>query len=448
MQASNINLMAPNEYSVEAQALERRRKLAELMQQQSLEPLQAPPSSGGWAVPMSPLAPLAKMLQGYAGGRGMQQADERSKALAARIRGDREADYGMLMQGMQGRPEQTIQPDPQEVSQAADYGTPAVAPSTAPAIAPGQFNPAMIAQLRTPETQQAAMNMWMQQQKPTALGRSLVRPGTGEVIATDSTWKLEQDAARASRESEATLRREEARAAQAREQSWRDQQARQAAAERVDLARQTSADRAAMRQPPQPQPLVQIMGPNGPIWATREQATGQVPAGPGSKAEKVAEGKQLLSTELDNLREDYKTLNESRAIPSSERGTASNVASWMQSSGAGQLLGRMGGTKEQDARNRIQSARLRVMNAIKNATGMSAQQLNSNVELQTWLSALTDPSKSYESNIGIIDAIDTVFVRGGQAPKGQRAGGQITPQRRSTDRSIRDQADAILKGTP
>lgn len=146
-------------------------------------------------------------------------------------------------------------------------------------------------------------------------------------------------------------------------------------------------------------------------------------------AAKREEGKEkagdLLKSELDNLRMDYKALNDAKAIPSSERGSMSNVAAWTQASTVGQLGGRMTGTKEQDARNRIQSARLRVMNAIKNATGMSAQMLNSNVELKTWLDSLTDPSKTYETNVGIIDAIEQAYLKGGKSSgTGPPAAGQ------------------------
>ena len=173
MQASNINLMAPNEYSVEAQALERRRKLAELMQQQSLEPLQAPPSSGGWAVPMSPLAPLAKMLQGYAGGRGQTQADERAKALAARIRGDTAGTLERFQQKMMGTPAQTTG----ELGTVDELNTPAQAPDMRGAYVElmGSQNPAL---------QQAALAAMLKSNDPFTLseGASRFAPG-GQLLA-------------------------------------------------------------------------------------------------------------------------------------------------------------------------------------------------------------------------------------------------------------------------
>lgn len=134
-------------------------------------------------------------------------------------------------------------------------------------------------------------------------------------------------------------------------------------------------------------------------------------------------GKDLLRTELDNLRVHYGVLNDARAIPSEDRGAASNAAAWVQGSTIGQIGGRVIGTKEQGARNQIQSARLRILNAIKSATGMSARQLDSNTELKTWLDSLTSMTGSYESNVGIIDAIENAFLSG----KGKGGAGTAPP---------------------
>lgn len=128
------------------------------------------------------------------------------------------------------------------------------------------------------------------------------------------------------------------------------------------------------------------------------------------KEEKEGQGKEMLSKEIDNMRQHYINLKDLGGMPSSEQNGLSNIASWTQSSGVGQLGGRMLGTKEQDERNAIKSTRLRLMNAIKNATGMSAQQMNSNVELKTWLDSLGDPTQSFESNMEIIKNIEDAFL--------------------------------------
>ena len=125
---------------------------------------------------------------------------------------------------------------------------------------------------------------------------------------------------------------------------------------------------------------------------------------------KIEAGKTLLADEVSNLRAALNTLNVARAIPSTERGTMSNIASSIAASGVGQVAGRIGGTQAQTERDVIASSKLRLVNAIKQATGMSAQQLNSNVELQTMLKSLSDPSQSIEANIRNLDNIEKSYI--------------------------------------
>ena len=136
------------------------------------------------------------------------------------------------------------------------------------------------------------------------------------------------------------------------------------------------------------------------------------------RTNKTEAGKTQLADDLDNLRTSFERLNEMRAIPSTGRNVVSNLMSAAQASGVGQVLGRAGGTEEQVERDVINSARMRLVNSIKNATGMSAQQLNSNVELQTMLKSISDPGQSVEAALRIIDDIDNAYVKGsGTMPK-------------------------------
>ncbi len=52
------------------------------------------------------------------------------------------------------------------------------------------------------------------------------------------------------------------------------------------------------------------------------------------------------------------------------------------------------------------------MQAIKEATGMSAQQMNSNVELQTFLRAATDPTLSIQANLEAINNLSKLYGLG------------------------------------
>jgi hypothetical protein len=130
------------------------------------------------------------------------------------------------------------------------------------------------------------------------------------------------------------------------------------------------------------------------------------------KADKAAEAKAGLSATLDDLQASYDSLNQEKGLPSTQRGALSNIGSYTASSGVGQLAGRVFGTKEQSQRDMINSSRMLLLNDIKNATGMSAQQMNSNVELQNWLKALGDPTVGYETATSIISNIRKKYVDG------------------------------------
>jgi hypothetical protein len=151
--------------------------------------------------------------------------------------------------------------------------------------------------------------------------------------------------------------------------------------------------------------------------------------------EKTETGKSQLQDELDTIRAAYQNLETMRAIPSTERSGVSNVASSIAASGLGQTTGRVFGTKEQVERDVINSSKLRLMNAIKQATGMSAQQLNSNIELQTMLKSLSDPSQAVQTVERIISSIENAYVKGQgmqktaapSAPAKPAATGNLTP---------------------
>ena len=135
-------------------------------------------------------------------------------------------------------------------------------------------------------------------------------------------------------------------------------------------------------------------------------------------------GRTQLADDLDNLRASFRTLNEMRAIPSTERNVLSNLGSATAATGVGQMFGRAGGTEAQVERDVINSARMRLVNSIKNATGMSAQQLNSNVELQTMLKSISDPGQSVQAAMRIIDDIENAYVKGDGK---LRKSGKVTP---------------------
>ena len=199
-------------------------------------------------------------------------------------------------------------------------------------------------------------------------------------------------------------------------------------AQRIQIARESRPP----AQPPAPT-ITTIVDPTNPnqmitIDARRYQGGGANSSGvigvagkePSAalRTNKVEAGKTQLADDLDNLRASFQTLDQMRAIPSTERGALSNVASGIAATGVGQKTGQLFGTEAQVERDVINSARSRLVNSIKNATGMSAQQLNSNVELQTMLKSISDPGQSVQAALRIIDDIENAYVKGdGMLPK-------------------------------
>lgn len=162
--------------------------------------------------------------------------------------------------------------------------------------------------------------------------------------------------------------------------------------------------------------------------------TSKSDAGPAKADQARLEGQDLLETQLGELERNYKILENEKAIVRKGGGAVENIGARLGASAVGQFAGGVLGTEAQSARDNIKSARILLLQAIKQATGMSAQQMNSNVELQQWLEAVTDPKRSLETNRGIIANIrDFTQKRGaapaaGGAPAPAAAGQGLTPE--------------------
>ena len=392
-------------YADEAAEIERRRRYADMLREQSGNPIQ-PFSQGGVVAPISWTQGAAKLLQGYNAGAAGRDAEQRAKALRERVQGDRTSDMSALATALRGSPG-GMQAD------AADNVT------QMPGRPAGQIDPAIMGQLKSPDMQNMAMQMYMKQLQP----KPNVNVAPGGVVYDPNTKKPEFTAP--FKPDKPTVSwGEPYQMGGAWVQKSSDGQIRQA------VAREP---RTTIVNPPAPT-MTEVMDPTDPTRLLRVDAKVYKGGGIGSpgvlgvsgkepttakRDEKEGQGKELLKSELDNLRTYFKTLLDKGAITSDKEGGLSNAQAWVRNTGVGQLGGRILGTQEQSARNEIQSARLRLLNAIKTATGMSAQQLNSNAELKTWLDSMTNLEGSYESNMGIVDAIEKAFSSG--------------PKRRATD---------------
>lgn len=159
--------------------------------------------------------------------------------------------------------------------------------------------------------------------------------------------------------------------------------------------------------------------PGGPADpdVIRRQSEARRPPPPGpdgspaqqQRARSRSEAQQQLSQELQTVLGYYNELSQMGAMTSPERSTAANVIAAARATGPGQTAERFAGTRAQTLRDNIANARLRILNHVKNATGATASQMNSNVEFQTWLNALTSPGQSIETVRETLKQLDAVL---------------------------------------
>jgi hypothetical protein len=159
--AQQPNYGALSDYSVEQAKIDRARKYAELMQQQSMQPLDGNQMAGGWVVPVSPLAGAAKMAQAYQSRNNMDKADERQLALAQKVRESGNNDVSAFMQALQGSPAMPAQPAPAD----ALGGGPA-APEQAAVAGDRNKALAIAMQSQNPMVQGAGSSMLAEMLKP------------------------------------------------------------------------------------------------------------------------------------------------------------------------------------------------------------------------------------------------------------------------------------------
>ena len=130
------------------------------------------------------------------------------------------------------------------------------------------------------------------------------------------------------------------------------------------------------------------------------------------KAEKVAEGQLALGDTISTAETLVKDLAKMGGMTSTSKGPLANLVTSLQTGTVGQMAGSKFGTKEQAKRDELKSVRLQLLNAVKEATGMSAQQLNSNVELKTYLDSLGSEGMTKEANLAILDNLSRRYLKG------------------------------------
>jgi hypothetical protein len=124
------------------------------------------------------------------------------------------------------------------------------------------------------------------------------------------------------------------------------------------------------------------------------------------------EGKESVNRVLGNLYSEYTNLVKTGGITDTRQSVEENISARTGASAVGQLTGSFTGSEAQSFRDSIEQTRPLLLTAIMKATGLSATQLNSNVELQTYLKTATDPKVSIQSNVKALNNISSMFGLG------------------------------------
>jgi hypothetical protein len=161
--------------------------------------------------------------------------------------------------------------------------------------------------------------------------------------------------------------------------------------------------------------------PQGYRWTEDRKGLQPIPGGPADtkNQQKVSElegGREEVNTQVATLRDFYKRLDEMKAITSVRRSRTENIRAAAESSELGQAAGRAVGSEAQSIRNSIKQQRPLLLQAIKRATGMTSKQMDSNVELQLYLSAATDPTLDIDANLRALENLDRLYGLGEAGP--------------------------------
>ena len=126
----------------------------------------------------------------------------------------------------------------------------------------------------------------------------------------------------------------------------------------------------------------------------------------------IVKGQTDVEKTLGRMNTLYDKLNEMKAIPSEKREFSENFPAYLAGTTAGQEIEKARATPAQTRRNELKSLTRELLNDIKKATGMSAQEINSNFELKNMLETLSDPTQSIESVRNILADISARYGSG------------------------------------
>lgn len=127
---------------------------------------------------------------------------------------------------------------------------------------------------------------------------------------------------------------------------------------------------------------------------------------------KTERGKTMVTNLVNKVVPNLEGLAAEGGSISTQSGAASNVWASIKGSDIGQFAQNITGTEEQSLRNRIKNQKPALMNAIRQATGLSASQMNSNIELQFYMQQIGDDKVDIESQLFALKQIDDLYGKG------------------------------------
>lgn len=180
MQTVNLN-----PYTADMEAIARKRKLAEALAAQANQDMPINQMAGGFVIPTPKLSMLTKALQTGLSAWGQKKADDEMRDLTKRQQDDQRSDFAALIKAMQDKGVEArpaIESPPDELG-----GGPGRA--AIEGRSPLAQTPDFMQSLKTPQAQQMALQLAMNQLEPKKLeklsaGDILVNPSTGKAVFT------------------------------------------------------------------------------------------------------------------------------------------------------------------------------------------------------------------------------------------------------------------------
>jgi hypothetical protein len=419
--------------------LNRRRRFEQLAGSQSPQGRMV----GNVYVNANPLEYLAQGLRARAGQKGLESTEREMQGVQQKRQTmDTEA-MGAFSRLMQDQPARQIQPfTPND-----DEGNPNV---------PAQMDAQRANPMGAFEALMGAYNPQMRQAGMQGMIRipeiEAERQFRTEQRTDDMNFKREQlQAQQVAKQEAAALAHQQRMEQLAATNASREQMAREQQEFRAQMASDARAHQQSMAQLSaslRPEKNVTVLGPNGEaITLPQSQAQGLPLYNPQAasslqKDKTKKQAKEQLSSVVQQLNTSYDALEKGGGITSTQGGMVGNLMARSAASGVGQALGGALGTENQRQRQEIAQTRPLLMNLIKEATGMSAQQMNSNAEMQLYLQAATDPTLTVEANRSALANLDRLFGLGlavrPDAPKPSPVSANPGNPRLSTTQSSQD----------